>query len=180
MPCRYIEFGPIGQIDRSKAPKSIPHKTSQPVTDFIVSCRKKHPSWGARIITQKAAQVAKHLPMPSEATIKNIIKRQGLTNKNRKRRKLGHPGRPSATAKSPNEIRTTDYKGQFKTNNGIYCYPLTIMDEYSRYLIDCQGLLSTGYKGAFKVYKSAFKQYGLTSAINHIGTDVWETIRDGY
>jgi putative transposase len=162
---RYLDHGPEGLIDQSKAPKSIPHKTVQEITDFIVSYRTKHPTWGARKIIQKAQQVARHLEMPSEATVHNIIKRQGLTNKKRKRRKLGHPGRPTATAKSPNDIWTTDFKGQFKTKDGQYCYPLTILDEYSRFLIDCQGLRSTGYKGSFKVFKRIFKEYGLPSAI---------------
>lgn len=162
---RYIEHGVKGLINQSKAPKTIPHKTSEKITDFIVSYRKKHPSWGARKIIQKAQQVAPGLEMPSETTISNIIKRQGLTNKKRKRRKLGHPGRPTATAKIPNDIWTTDFKGEFKTKDGQYCYPLTIMDEYSRFLIDCQGLKSTGYKGAFAVFKRAFKEYGLPSVI---------------
>lgn len=162
---RYIEHGPEALVDQSRAPKSIPHKTPQQVADFIISCRKKHPSWGARKIVQKAQHVAKNLKMPSETTINNIIKAHGLTNSKRKRRKPGHPGRPCVSAKSPNDIWTTDFKGEFKTKNGLYCYPLTIMDEYSRFLIDCQGLDSTGYKGAFKVFKRAFKQYGLPSVI---------------
>ena len=162
---RYIEHGPEGLLDRSKAPKTIPNKSTQQVTDFVISCRKKHPTWGARKITQKAHQVAKNLQLPSETTINNIIKANGLTNPKRKRRKPGHPGKPCVTAKSPNDIWTTDFKGEFKTKNGLYCYPLTIMDEYSRYLIDCQGLLSTGYKGAFRVFKRAFKDYGLPHAI---------------
>lgn len=162
---RYAEHGPEGLLDRSRAPKNVPHKTSPEITDYIVSCRKKHPSWGARKITQKAQKEASHLELPSETTINNIIKGHGLINKKRKRRKPGHPGKPSKTAHSPNEIWTTDFKGQFKTRDGQYCYPLTIMDEYSRFLIDCQGLYSTGYTGSFSVFKRAFKEYGLPSAI---------------
>ena len=162
---RYINKGPEGLRDKSKAPNHIPHKTSKKVTDFIVSCRKKHPSWGARKITQKAEQVAPKLGLPSETTIINIIKREGLTRKKRRRRKLGHPGHPSTTAEKSNDIWTTDYKGEFKTKDGEYCYPLTILDEYSRYLLKCQGLSSTGYIGAFKVFKRAFREYGLPKAI---------------
>lgn len=162
---RYMEEGPEGLQNRSKAPKSIPHKTSKEISEFIISCRKKHPSWGARKITQKAWQIAPHLELPSETTVNNIIKREGLTRKKRKRRKPSHPGRPSATAQSPNDIWTTDFKGEFKTMDGFYCYPLTLLDEYSRFLLDCQGLYSTGYSGAFKVFKRAFKEYGLPNAM---------------
>jgi putative transposase len=162
---RYIEEGPDGLNEKSRAPNYIPHKTSKQVADFIVSCRRKHPSWGARKITQKAEQVAPKLGLPSETTINNIIKCEGLTRKKRKRRKPGHPGRPSTTAEKHNDIWTTDYKGEFKTKDGEYCYPLTILDEYSRYLLKCQGLPSTGYVGAFKAFKRAFREYGLPQAI---------------
>lgn len=173
---RYAEHGPEGLLDRSRAPKNIPNRTSREITDYIVSCRKKHPSWGARKITQKAQKEAGHLDLPSETTINNIIKNNGLINKKRKRRKPGHPGRPSKTAHSPNDIWTTDFKGEFKTRDGQYCYPLTIMDEYSRFLIDCQGLYSTGYTGSFPVFKRAFKEYGLPSAIKSDNGSPFATI----
>lgn len=162
---RYLQEGPKGLENKSTAPKHIPHKTRQDVTDFIVSCRKKHPSWGAKKITQKANQIAHHLTLPSEATINNIIKREGLTNTKRKRRKPGHPGPPSANAEKPNDIWTTDFKGEFKTKSGQYCYPLTILDEYSRFLVECQGLPSPSFPGSFRVFKRAFKTYGLPHTI---------------
>lgn len=173
---RYLEEGPEGLQNRSKAPKSIPHKTSKEIEEFIISWRKKHPSWGARKITQQAGQIAPHLELPSETTVNNIIKKEGLTRKKRKRRKPSHPGRPSATAQSPNEIWTTDFKGEFKTKDGFYCYPLTLLDEYSRFLLDCQGLYSTSYSGAFKVFKRAFKEYGLPNAIKSDNGSPFATI----
>ena len=162
---RYDKDGLEGLKNQSTAPNHIPHKTSNEATGFIVSCRKKHPFWGGRKITQQAEQVAPRLELPSETTINNIIKREGLTRKKRRRHKPAHPGRPSTTAEKPNDIWTTDFKGEFKTKDGVYCYPLTILDEKSRFLIECQGLYSTGYAGAFKVFKRVFKEYGLPKAI---------------
>ena len=173
---RYLEEGSEGLQNRSKAPKSIPHKTSKEIEEFIISWRKKHPSWGARKITQQAGQIAPVLELPSETTVNNIIKSHGLTRKRRKRRKPGHPGRPSATAQSPNDIWTTDFKGEFKTKDGSYCYPLTLLDEYSRFLLDCQGLYSTSYSGAFKVFKRAFKEYGLPNSIKSDNGSPFATI----
>lgn len=162
---RYQAEGPEGLRDKTTAPNHIPHKTSKEISDFIVSCRKKHPSWGARKITHQAQHVIPHIDLPSETTINNIIKREGLTSKKRRRRKPSHPGRPSATAQRSNDIWTTDFKGQFKTKDGLYCYPLTILDEYSRFLIQCQALYSTSYDGVFKVFKRVFSEYGLPNAM---------------
>ena len=176
---RYINEGPEGLQNRSTTPKSIPHETSKEIKEFIILCRKKHPSWGARKITQQAGQIAPHLEFPSETTVNNIIERQGLTRKKRKRRKPGHPGRPSATAQRPNDIWTTDFKGEFKTKDGSYCYPLTLLDEYSRFLLDCQGLYSTSHSGAYKVFKRAFQQYGLPRAIKSDNGTPFATIGIG-
>lgn len=173
---RYMEEGLEGLQNRSKAPKSIPHKTSKEIEEFIISWRKKHPSWGGRKITQQAGQIAPVLELPSETTVNNIIKTHGLTGKRRKRRKPGHPGRPSATSERPNDIWTTDFKGEFKTKDGFYCYPLTLLDEHSRFLLDCQGLYSTSYSGAFKVFKRAFKEYGLPNAIKSDNGSPFATI----
>lgn len=162
---RYIEEGPEGLRDKSRAPNHIPHKTPKEKKSFIVTCRKKHPTWGARKITQKAEQIAPGLSFPSETTINKILNQEGLIHKKRRRRKFAHPGRPSLTAKNTNDVWTTDYKGEFKTKDGLYCYPLTILDEYSRFLLECQGLYSNNYEGAFKVFKRAFKEYGLPKNI---------------
>ena len=162
---RYMEEGPEGLRDKPRTPNHIPHRTSKEMKSFIVTCRKKHPTWGARKISQKAQQIAPELSLPSETTINNILNQAGLIFKKRRRRKVAHPGRPALTAKNPNDVWTTDYKGEFKTRDGLYCYPLTILDEYSRFLFGCQGLYSNNYEGAFKVFKKAFKEYGLPKNI---------------
>lgn len=162
---RYRIRGPEGLYEMAKIPRWIPHRTPQQVVDYVVEQRKKHPSWGARKISQIAAKRATHLNMPSETTLNNIIKREGLMTNKRRRRKPGHPGRPFAVAKEPNEIWTTDFKGEFKTKDGQYCYPLTILDEYSRYLLACTGLDSTGYTGSFKVFRDVFREFGIPRAI---------------
>jgi transposase InsO family protein len=66
---------------------------------------------------------------------------------------------------APNDLWTADFKGQFRTRDGRYCYPLTIADEHSRYLLACDGLLSTAQVGARGVFERAFAEYGLPSAI---------------
>jgi len=65
----------------------------------------------------------------------------------------------------PNKTWTADFKGHFRTRDGFYCYPLTIADGFSRYLIRCQGLNSTAHSGSKAVFKAAFREYGLPEII---------------
>ena len=83
----------------------------------------------------------------------------------RRRKYPGHPGRPTSVIAAPNDLWTADFKGQFKTRDGRYCYPLTIADGYSRYLLACQGLRSTALALAEPVFRRLFHEYGLPRAI---------------
>jgi len=173
---RYKESGLKGLEDRSKAPKQPPHKTVEDVEEFILDTRRKHPNWGPRTITYHAEKKAKHLRLPSETTIQNILRRAGLSKKKRRRHKARHPGKPSVVAKRPNELWTVDFKGEFKTRDGYYCYPLTIQDEFSRYVIACTALYSTSHDGAFWVFKRVFKEYGLPEYIKSDNGSPFATI----
>ena len=114
-----------------------------------------------KLLTLKDPQVA----WPSRWTVCEILKREGLVRQETRRRKVGHPGKPTSIITTPNQLWCVDFKGQFKTRDGRYCYPLTVTDRYSRYLIGCQGLLSTETAGAKEVFKQLFKKYGLPAAI---------------
>lgn len=98
---------------------------------------------------------------PSRWTVCEILKREGLVREQTRRRKVGHPGKPTSIVTAPNQLWCVDFKGQFKTRDGLYCYPLTVTDSYSRYLIGCQALLSTQTAGTKEVFQYLFKQYGL-------------------
>lgn len=71
---------------------------------------------------------------------------------------------PPTTA-APNDLWTADFKGHFRTRDGIYCYPLTIADQHTRYLLACQGLHSTKGQGVRTVFEQAFRTFGLPQAI---------------
>jgi putative transposase len=99
------------------------------------------------------------------STVCEILNRHGLVPRKRRRRVIGHPGKPTAEMLAPNDIWCADFKGQFKTGDGIYCYPLTVTDGYSRYLLGCQGLLSTSSVDAKPVFTRLFREYGLPTRI---------------
>ncbi|MGH8632893.1 MAG: integrase core domain-containing protein [Burkholderiales bacterium] len=88
-----------------------------------------------------------------------------MVPKKRRRRQIGHPGRPTGQILAPNDLWCADFKGQFKTGDGIYCYPLTVTDQHSRYLLGCQGLLSTSVADSKPVFTRLFKEYGLPKRI---------------
>jgi transposase InsO family protein len=81
------------------------------------------------------------------------------------RRRIGHPGKPTSSILAPNDVWSADFKGQFKTNDGVYCFPLTVTDNFSRYLLGCQALHSTAISSAKSVFIRLFEEYGLPTRI---------------
>jgi putative transposase len=104
------------------------------------------------------------VPTPAISTIHAVLDRHGLV-KRKKRRRYKAEGTPLIAAHQPNELWCADYKGEFMLGNKQYCYPLTISDYSSRYLIGCEGVKSTKADIAFTVFESAFKEFGLPQAI---------------
>jgi putative transposase len=162
---RYHTGGPAGLVDRSRRPHSSPDQTPEVVRLAIIEARRRHPSWGAKKLLKLLQRKSPQQSWPSRWTICEILKREGLVRQKTRRRKVGHPGKPASIVTAANQLWCVDFKGQFKTRDGRYCYPLTVTDRYSRYIIGCQGLLSTETLGAKEVSKRLFKKYGLPAAI---------------
>jgi len=120
--------------------------------------RRRHSSWGA---TKLLTIVHKRHPrwgLPGRSTVCGILSWHGMVPKQRHRRKIGHPGRPTSAIPAPNDTGCADFQGQFKIHDGICCYPLTATDGYSRYLLGCQVLYSTAVQGAKPVFTKRFKE----------------------
>lgn len=101
------------------------------------------------------------LALPGRSTVCDILARNGLVTKKPRRRALGHPGRPSSQIVLPNDCWSADFKGHFRTGDGLYCYPLTVTDNYSRYLLGCQSLPGTTHDASKAVFIRLFKEHGL-------------------
>src|ERR1051325_402294 len=162
---RYQTQGPAGFVERSRRPHSSPEQTPEALRSAIINARRRHPSWGAKKLLKLLERTDPQTAWPSRWTVCEILKRGGLVRQKTKRRKVGHPGKPVSSVSAANELWCVDFKGEFKTRDGRYCYPLTVTDSYSRYLLGCQGLLSTETLGAKAVFTRLFKQYGLPKAI---------------
>jgi transposase InsO family protein len=162
---RYISAGPIGVLDRSRRPTTCPHATPESLVDAILALRRQHPTWGAKKLRRILTRRHPGWPWPARSTTAALLHRHGLITTRRRRSAASHPGRPLTPMTAPNDIWTADFKGQFRTRNGIYCYPLTVVDGFSRYLLGCQGLRSTEIALAKPVFLRLFQEYGLPHRI---------------
>ena len=158
---RYEERGLEGLKERNRAPLHHPNETDPRIVGELLKTRKAHPTWGPKKLlwTMERQGIAKALPSTSTAWA--ILKRNGLVEPKHRRRRLEAGSNPGWEASGPNDVWCADFKGQFKTLDGEYCYPLTVTDGYSRFLVSCQGLPSTRVDGALKVFERAFREYGL-------------------
>jgi len=151
--------------DRSKRPRTSPHATRSLVVEWIIAERRRHPHWGPRKLRAALARKHRTAKLPAASTIGDIIKRKGLVQPRRRRQKTPPFTEPFAACDAPNQVWCVDFKGDFRTGDGIRCYPLTITDAFSRYLIRCVALEETTTAAAVEVFESAFKEYGLPAAI---------------
>ena len=162
---RFEAEGRPGLADRSHAPHHCPHRIERAVAQLIVSARHAHPSWGPRKLLDWLEPRYPDVAFPAASTVGDLLARRGLVKKRRRRRKHVHPGVVPAVTHEPNDLWTADFKGHFKTRDGIYCYPLTVADQHTRYLLACQGLLSIHGWRVRPVFERLFKEFGLPRAI---------------
>lgn len=155
---RYLADGPAGLDNRSRAPHQIPHRTSQQVIDALLELRIRHPTWGAKKLLVKLAERQPGWQLPARSTVYDLLKPYGVVQPRRRRKFPGHPGKSQRQVLVPNDTWCADFKGQFRLGNSRYCYPLTITDQNSRYLLACQSLTSTGSKDAKAVFTAVFRE----------------------
>jgi len=161
---RYKDCGLDGLQDRSRRPCRHANQLPFQIERTILQLKRKHPSWGAPKIRDKLIKEYPMIKPPAKSTVHAVLDRHGLV-KRRKRRRYKAEGTPLSDAHAPNGLWCADYKGEFLLGNKQYCYPLTITDYRSRYLLACEGLESTRSTFAVSVFERVFKDYGLPRAI---------------
>jgi transposase InsO family protein len=163
---RYEAEGRRGLTDRSRTPKHCARQTDSAITTLLIAAREAHPEWGARkllrVLQNHHTDIA---TWPAPSTVADLLARRGLVHRRRRRRPTLHPGVVRPTIAAPNDLWTADFKGQFRTGDGAYCFPLTIADQHTRYLLACRGVLSTQTLTARPIFERAFREYGLPLAI---------------
>lgn len=161
---RAAEGGDTALAELSRAPRSCPHRTPEDIEERILELR-RHYGWGAKKLLQVLHKRDRRQAWPARSTINAILDRHGKLRKQRRRKKWRHPGSAPVVTDHPNQVWCADFKGQFKTFDGKYCYPLTVTDHYSRSLLLCKALPSVRTPGARGAFRRLFREAGLPQAI---------------
>lgn len=158
-------------VERSRRPRTSPHALSVELQDLIVDARKLWPRWGPRKLHQRLKEANPGKAIPSASVIAKVLKQRGLTTRRRRRRGGSTPAvsAPFAGCEAPNAVWCIDFKGSFLTGDGRRCYPLTLLDAYSRYLLRCEALSEPNGKRVQAVLDSAFLEFGLPIAMRSDG-----------
>jgi putative transposase len=161
---RYQDCGLKGLTDRSRRPYRQANKLPFQIETLIVQLKREHPSWGAPKIREKLRRRHEDIQTPAISTVHAVLHRHGLVSRGRKPRYRAQ-GTSLSQPRLPNELWCADYKGEFMLADRRYCYPLTITDSASRYLLSCEALASTQERFAFSVFERVFQEFGLPKAI---------------
>jgi transposase InsO family protein len=165
---RYLRCGPEALKDLSRAPHSHPQEITVLVKQSILAVKKRFRRWGA---PQIRARLEREHPdwdrYPAVSTIGLLLKRQGLTQPRRgRRRATATPTElPLTSGRYANQVWCADYKGWFRTADGSRCNPLTITDQASRCLLCCRHVPQMDYDGARTWFDHTFRRYGLPEVI---------------
>ena len=162
---RYKDVGLQGLSDRSRRPYRHANRLPFQVEKLIVQLRKEHPTWGAPKIREKIRRLHSELSLPAISTVHAVLARHGLVARGAHRSRYKAQGTQLEQAFAPNDLWCADYKGEFMLADKRYCYPLTITDAASRYLLCCDALAGTKEDWAFIGFERAFRDFGLPTAI---------------
>lgn len=164
---RFKEEGRPGLSDRSRAPRESPQKISLEVRREILALRAKHPTWGPKKLCVVLRRRVPEIHWPAASSIGELLRREGCVQP-RRRRTVG-TGLPIdsglTVAAAPNDVWSTDFKGQFRLSNGELCYPLTAQDTFSRFVIGTTALSSTASLPVEIAFARHFEEYGLPKVI---------------
>lgn len=162
---RYASDGVDGLKERSRAPHHHPQAISRDLEEVILATRAQHPTWGPKKLVARLAVERPDLELPAASTAGEVLKRGGLVVPRKRRRHAPPRTAPLAHAEQPNAVWSIDFKGNFRTGDGQGCYPLTISDNASRYLLRCQVMTETTTERVRPLVEATFREYGLPQAI---------------
>jgi putative transposase len=162
---RYKEVGLHGLTDRSRRPHRHANQLPMAVEKLIVRLKKEYPHWGAPKLQERLRKRWPEVACPAVSTVHAVLDRHGLVRRRRRRPRPRLTGTRLTLPSTPNALWCADYKGEFLLANRRYCYPLTITDFATRYLIACEAQSTTQERYAFGVFERAFQDFGLPAAI---------------
>jgi transposase InsO family protein len=164
---RYRQEGLEALCDRSRRPVRYANQLPEPIERLIVETKRDKPHWGARKIRELLVRkLAGDVRMPAKSTVHAVLDRHGLVSRARRRKTANKAmGTALSEASLPNDLWCADFKGEFKTGNGRYCYPLTVTDQASRMILACEALESTKETPVIEAFVRLFRERGLPLAM---------------
>jgi transposase InsO family protein len=162
---RYKDEGSSALSDRSRRPVRYANQLPPQIESLIVGLKRDKPHWGARKLRELLVRrLPGDLRVPAKSTIHAVLDRHGLVNRSGRRRNRAQGTRLSEGA-CPNDLWCADFKGEFRLGNSRYCYPLTVTDHASRFLLMCEALDSTREDPAIAAFERLFRERGLPGAL---------------
>jgi transposase InsO family protein len=163
---RYKDEGLEALTDRTRRPVRYANQLPDQIERTIVRLKKDKPHWGARKIRELLIRkLAGDVRVPAKSTVHAVLDRHGLVKHARQRRRFKAEGTQLSQAISANDLWCTDFKGEFRLGNGSYCYPLTVSDQASRFVLACEALESTKEIPVIEAFARLFRERGLPEAI---------------
>jgi transposase InsO family protein len=162
---RYKEEGIDGLKERSRAPDIQANKMPSFIEDSILNVKGHHPTWGAKKIRNWLIQEKSEILWPAKSTIDDLLKRQGLVTPAKRKRTVTPYTQPFMLCGEANDCWSIDYKGQFLLANEQLCYPLTVTDNFSRFLLAVEGSKQISGAKVKKALTHLFLEFGLPWAL---------------
>lgn len=162
---RYQELGAAGLEELSRAAQRHPNQTAEELRALIVQTKLGHQKWGPKKVMDLLRAQRAEVPWPADSTAGEILKRAGLVQARKPRRRVTPYSEPFATCGGPNQSWSADFKGDFLMGNGRRCYPLTISDNFSRYLLLCRALARPTFEQVQPWFEWVFREFGLPEVI---------------
>lgn len=162
---RYEEHGIDGLEELSRKPLCHPNETSLAIVKKIIEMKSQHQRFGPKKVIARLRMLHPDISWPAASTAGEILKKQGLVQPRKKKRRTPPYTKPFIGCDEPNAAWSADFKGHFHTGDGKLCHPLTISDNYSRYLLQCRGLRRPTHEQTQPWFEWTFREYGLPDAI---------------
>lgn len=163
-------------IDRRRTPKTSPNRTPKEIEKLVLDLRSKRPAWGPRKLKKRLENLG-YTDIPARSTIGNILLRNNCIEIEET---ISHKRYNRFERKAPNELWQTDFKGYFKMLNNQKCYPLTVLDDHSRYSLCIDAKANEKYQGVKESFTRLFNEYGLPESLLCDNGNPWGDSSNGY
>ncbi|VTU06994.1 Integrase core domain [Actinobacillus indolicus] len=162
---RHEQVGLEGLRELSRKPHHSPNAAPQWICEWLINEKIKRPHWGAKKLLDSFARHFPDVKKPADSTGDLILSRAGLVQPRKSKRRISADTELFSDCTAPNTVWSADFKGQFLLGNQKLCYPLTVTDNFSRYLFCCKGLPNTRSAPVMTEFERLFTAFGMPCAI---------------